>query len=234
MCHHCYVHWPLNSTFSGHKHPHRARCNVSPFEVWWCPGCSYVLSQIRILMMHIYICTCEIQSEHNFFRELYFTSWILLHPMFLLTWWHHFMGVTFFYESHCCCLVLSSWCVHWEHFYQVLLLSQCSAARKLLVIESVLHLRWPGRVIIATPTSCRKILCGNRIMGLYQGAWCYFIFPISILWFKKKQWNVLHPSELHDSVLGRTVGLVDHIFNVCDVQDEEKKPFFLPFECESA
>lgn len=96
-----------------------------------------------------------------------------------------FYGGDFFYESHCCCLVLSPWCVHWEHFYQVLLLSQCSAARKLLVIESVLHLRWPGRVIKATPTSCRKILCGNRIMGLYQGAWCYFIFPISILWFKK-------------------------------------------------
>lgn len=182
---------------------------------------AYIYARVKFSQNIIFL--GNFTSLHGFF----FTPCFFWHGDIILWGW-------LFYESHCCCLVLSPWCVQWEHFYQVLLLSQCSAARKLLVIESVLHLRWPGRVIKATPTSCRKILCGNRIMGLYQGAWCYFIFPISILWFKKKQWNVLHPSELHDSVLGRTVGLVDHIFNVCDVQDEEKKPFFLSFECDSA
>lgn len=101
MCHHCYVHWPLNSTFSGHKHPHRARCNVSPFEVWWCPGCSYVLSQIRILMMHIYIYARVKFSQNIIFlgnftslHGFFFTPCFFWHGDIILWGWLFFMKAT--------------------------------------------------------------------------------------------------------------------------------------------
>lgn len=117
------------------------------------------------------------------FQEIDFTPWILFHPMFLLTWWHHFNGSDFLLKP----LLLPGFylpavCIGSSSIRFCYCL--CSAARKFLVIESMLHLRWPGRVIRASPTSCRKILCGNRIMGLFQG--CYFSSLISIVWLKKK------------------------------------------------
>lgn len=118
------------------------------------------------------------------FQEIDFTPWILFHPMFLLTWWHHFNGSDFLLKP----LLLPGFylpavCIGSSSIRFCYCL--CSAARKFLVIESMLHLRWPGRVIRASPTSCRKILCGNRIMGLFQGAECYFYSLISIVWLKK-------------------------------------------------